>query len=113
MLEHDCGAIPVLDSEDDQTLVGVITDRDIVCRTLAQDKDPMSLLAGDCMTTPVDTVLPDAEVRDCIRLMHKRRIHRVLVSGEDGGCCGIVTQSDLRAYRTRQRPAQAVQDTPL
>ena len=41
MVEHDCGEIPVVDTEESKKPVGVITDRDIACRTVAQSKNPL------------------------------------------------------------------------
>ena len=49
MLEADCGELPVMDSPNSRTPIGVITDRDIVCRAVAQGKDIRVMTAGDCM----------------------------------------------------------------
>ena len=58
MVEHDCGEIPVVQNETKKIPVGVVTDRDIVCRTVAKDRNPLDLTAADCMTRPVVTVTP-------------------------------------------------------
>ena len=50
MVECDCGEIPVIDSA--KKLIGVITDRDIVCRVVAKGKNPSAMTAGDAMTQP-------------------------------------------------------------
>src|SRR5687767_9863641 len=59
MLLHDCGAIPVLDDLDHNRPMGIITDRDIVCRALAEGRNPMEMTAGEIMTSPTFNVHPD------------------------------------------------------
>lgn len=59
MVEHDCGEIPVVANKDTKKPVGVVTDRDIVCRTVAKGTNPLDLTAADCMSQPCVTVTPD------------------------------------------------------
>ena len=54
MVDNDCGEIPVIDSNETKKPLGVVTDRDIVCRTVAQGRNPLDLTASDCMSTPRD-----------------------------------------------------------
>lgn len=102
MAECDCGEIPVVDNEQDRRPIGVITDRDIVCRTVARGKNPLELFARDCMTTPAVTITQDATVEDCCRLMEQRQIRRVPVVDQNGRCCGIVAQADLARHLPTQ-----------
>ena len=69
MAENDCGEIPVVDDATQKHPIGVVTDRDIVLRSLAVGRDPNALTAGDCMTTPAVTTRPDCSVEDCRELM--------------------------------------------
>src|SRR5436309_1918866 len=80
MVENDCGAIPIVDDMDGRHPVGVITDRDIVCRLVAQGRDPTRATAGECMTTEVITVTPDTDVDECTRQMQEHQLRRVLVT---------------------------------
>ena len=93
MVEHDCGEIPVINSADRP--VGVITDRDIVCRVVADGKNPMGYTVETCMTQPVVTVSADDSIDKVLATMEKHRIRRVLVVDEDGCCCGIISQADI------------------
>ncbi len=95
MVDNDCGEIPVIDSKETKRPVGVVTDRDIVCRTVALGKNPLDLTAGDSMTTPCVTVTEDMSVDDCSRVMEENKIRRVPVVDQDGACCGIVAVADL------------------
>lgn len=93
MVKDDCGCIPVLDEK--RKPIGVITDRDIICRAVAQRKNPLELSARDCMTTACVTVSPDADVEDCCELMETNQIRRVVVVDAGGACCGMVSQADF------------------
>ena len=95
MVENDCGEIPIVDDENSRRLVGVITDRDIVCRTIADGKNPLDFTAGDCMTTEVVAVTPTTALEECCRLMEDKQIRRVPVVDETGGCVGIVALADI------------------
>jgi len=98
MVDRNCGAIPVVESRAHLAPVGIVTDRDIVCRALAQDRDPRQLTAGDCMTPSVVTVDKETEVEDCERLMSQHQIRRILVTDAAGNCCGIVAQADVAIH---------------
>ena len=95
MVDHDCGEIPVLESTDTKRPIGVITDRDIVCRTIAKGLNPLDLTAADCMTTPCVTVTPEMSIGQCAWLMEDKKIRRVPVVDADGACCGIVALADI------------------
>jgi len=94
MIEFDCGEIPVVDGPA-KLPVGVITDRDIACRTVGHGKNPLEFSAKDCMSSPVVSVTPDTLIEECSRLMEQHRIRRVPVVDAGGSCCGIVSQADL------------------
>jgi CBS domain-containing protein len=110
MVEHDCGAIPVLDSKDHHAPVGVITDRDIVCRALARDKDISRLTAGQCMSHKPVTVGAETDVDDCERMMREHQIRRILVTDKTGILCGIVAQADIARHCRDVETARLVQD---
>jgi CBS domain-containing protein len=93
MAGGDCGEIPVCD--EDGKPIGVVTDRDIVCRVLAKGHNPLVLSASQCMTEPVVTASLDLSLEDCARLMEQYRVRRLPVVDAGGICCGIVTQADL------------------
>jgi len=94
MVAHDCGEIPVLDPET-KAPIGVVTDRDIVCRTIAERKNPLDLHASDCMSAPVITVTPDMPLDRCCALFEEHMIRRAPVVDDRGRCCGVVSQADV------------------
>ena len=95
MVDNDCGEIPVVDSQERKIPLGVVTDRDIVCRTVAENRNPLELTAADSMSTPIVTVNPDTLVKECCRIMEEKQIRRVPVVDADGALCGIVALADL------------------
>jgi CBS domain-containing protein len=93
MVEADCGEIPVVDASN--RLIGVITDRDIVCRVVAKGKNPSAVTAAECMTEPVVVVKEDTALADVLSVMEENQIRRVPVVDESGRCCGIISQADI------------------
>lgn len=93
MVEADCGEIPVTDASN--RLVGVITDRDIVCRAVAKGKNPSSVTAAEIMTEPVVCVNEDSSLDAIMAVMEENQIRRVPVVDASGCCCGIISQADI------------------
>ncbi len=92
MAENDCGEIPVLDSS--RRPMGVLTDRDIAIRAVAQGKGPDTPVIQVMSMAPV-TASPNMTVEECCRRMTEHQVRRIPVVDEQGGCCGIVAQADL------------------
>ena len=93
MLNHNCGEITIVDSENRP--IGVVTDRDICIRSLALGKNPLSMRAIEIMSTPVVSVTPDASLDKSVALMELKLIRRLPVVDENGKCCGIISYSDI------------------
>ena len=95
MIEHDCGEIPVVNNHEEKKLVGVLTDRDICCRAVAQGLNPAAMNAKDCMTSPAYTVNMELPVESCMEIMEKKQIRRIPVTDDNGCCCGMVSLADI------------------
>ena len=108
MVEGDCGALPVVDS--DNKPVGVITDRDITCRIVAQGKDPYAMHVQDAMTRSTATVFKDTTVEDCMELMEENQVRRMVVLDDDGTVCGMVSQADLARHLKPEEAAELVRE---
>jgi CBS domain-containing protein len=108
MIHNDCGQIPVIDSADQ--VIGVITDRDIVCRMVAEGKNPMAYTAETCMSEPVITVSADTNLPDVLAVMEKHQIRRVPVVDDRGCCAGIVSQADLAWAESHEQVAELVRE---
>lgn len=99
MRDANVGALPVI--TDDGTLRGVITDRDLVVRALADGADPRSLTVGQCATRALTCARPDWDVDRAMRVMSECQIGRLPVVDDADRLVGIVTLSSL-AYRARE-----------
>jgi CBS domain-containing protein len=110
MVDHDCGEIPVVDSKETKVPIGVITDRDIVCRTVAQGLNPLDLTVADYMSKPCVTVTPDMSVEECSGVMEQNKIRRVPVVDENGSCCGIVALADIALHAKSKVAAEVVKE---
>lgn len=95
MVDNDCGQIPVVDDYESRIPLGVVTDRDIVARTVARAVNPLGLSAVDCMTTPCITVRESDSLQHCCNVMEEHQIRRVLVVDSKGRLCGILAQADI------------------
>ena len=113
MVEHDCGAIPVVNNMQEKKPLGVITDRDITCRAVAMNRNPLELTAGDCMTSPVTTVQADTTLEDCCDLMEKCQVRRVIVIDENDRACGIVAQADIALHAPQRKTAHVVREVSV
>ena len=110
MVEHDCGEIPIVRSSSDKSLLGVVTDRDIVCRLVAQGRNPVDEAAESCMSSPVVSVREIDASRGVRELMEDNQIRRVPVVNGGGMCCGIVSQADIAKNASRKITADLVKD---
>jgi CBS domain-containing protein len=110
------GALPVCDS--DERLVGLITDRDIVVRAVAQGEQPAAVRVGDCMTLEPATVTPVTTLEEAAQIMGRHAVRRLPVL-LDGKVVGMLSEHDLavRVPRSRvdalaERVAAAPADRP-
>jgi CBS domain-containing protein len=108
MVQNDCGEIPVLDVMDRP--IGVVTDRDIVCRVVAEGKNPMAYPAEICMSASVVTVQADAPIEEVVRMMESRQVRRVPVVDESGCCIGIISQADVASIGRTPQVAELVRE---
>lgn len=110
MVEHDCGALPVVESERNHKPVGVITDRDIVCRAVAEGKNPLEMTVADCMTDSCITVSPDSTLEECCQILEQHQIRRVPVVDQKGECCGVVSQADIARQAPEHETAEVLRE---
>lgn len=95
MKKHDVGAIVV---EEDGEVRGIVTDRDIVVRAVAEQKPPDSTRVADVVSGDVHTVSPDEPLERAIEQMRRRSVRRLPVV-EGGKAVGILSLGDLAIER--------------
>src|SRR5678815_1954296 len=133
MKQEDTGVIPVVEYDTQQgngrtevnpnerkyegrnytrgKLVGLITDRDIVVRAVADNKDCASVRAEDIMSVDIHTANPNDRVVDAIRKMGDKQVRRIPITNDNGYLVGMVSMADV-AIETRQdrELADAIED---
>jgi CBS domain-containing protein len=93
MREHDCGCIPVVEMGG-MRLVGVVTDRDIVCRCIAEGRGSDTRV-NEIMTTQPRCCHPEDDVAAVEQIMMQAQVRRVPVVDAQGNCVGMIAQADL------------------
>ena len=92
MKQNDCGSLPVQDASG--RLLGMVTDRDIVVRAVAEGRNS-DCTVKDVMTKDPATVGPDDDLAKVEKLMADRQVRRVPVVDGSGKAVGMVAQADL------------------
>ena len=95
MVRFHCGAIPVVDEARSRHLVGIVTDRDLACRAVAEGMSPGIMEVRDCMTVDPVSVLPETSLETCCRYMEAHQVRRLPVVDSHNRCLGIIAQADI------------------
>lgn len=107
MKNEDTGAIPIVDEDE---LLGIVTDRDIVIRCVAEGRDPSEVSAEDILTDDLDVVDPDTDVAEALDMMGRRQIRRLPVVA-DGALVGMISIGDLAVKQgDEQDTGEALKD---
>lgn len=99
MRDHNIGLLPVVDEE--RKLVGVVTDRDLVIRGIAERR-PNSLEIGKVMSSVLVKASPETTVEEAIQLMQDAQVRRLPIVNEDDQLVGIVSLGDIALKNPKQ-----------
>lgn len=92
MESEDVGSLPVLEGEQ---LAGIVTDRDIVIRAVAKEKDPRGMPVREVSTRDVVTVRPDEDLSEALKLMASHQVRRLPVVDDENKLVGVLAQADV------------------
>jgi CBS domain-containing protein len=95
MKTEDIGPILIVDNEQSKTLVGIMTDRDIVVKVIADGQDPQTTPVGEAMSKKLVTCRPDDDVAVAMKAMAQFQLRRIPVVGENMTLLGIISQADV------------------
>jgi CBS domain-containing protein len=98
MLENDCGSLPVCERDGYDRIIGMVTDRDLAVRILAQGKPPQSPIR-EAMSSRVVSCRPDDDLDRVEQLMAEHQVRRLPVVDTQGRCVGMIAQADLARHR--------------
>ena len=110
MRGEDAGIAPILDGE---RLVGVLTDRDIAIRVVAEGKDPAATKVEDVASHELVTLDPEQDLDDALRLMAQHQVRRLPVVEQDGKLVGIVAQADVAKHADAERTGKVVEEISM
>jgi CBS domain-containing protein len=103
MRDGDIGFLPVVEDRNSRRLVGVITDRDITIRHVADAHDDACVIKQHMTADRLVTVAPDADTEEVHRLMIERQVRRIPVIDADGHVLGVIAQADVATKEQRDR----------
>jgi CBS domain-containing protein len=107
MRGEDTGIAPIVDGE---RLVGVVTDRDIAIRVVAEGRDPQTTKVEEIASQNLITIDPQQQLDEALRLMAKHQVRRLPVVEEDGKLVGIVAQADVARHAGAERTGEVVEE---
>lgn len=115
MKEQDVGVLPVVERDGSNRLIGIVTDRDIAIRHVAEGHDSSSCPVREAMTSNVRTAREDDDVDAVMDLMGREQVRRIPVVDDRGSLVGIVAQADIvrearddkKAERTIEKISEA------
>jgi CBS domain-containing protein len=105
MREQHVGSLPVTDNE---KLVGMITDRDITTRVVAEAADPKMISVGDVYSRDLISVEPEQDLDEALQLMARHQVRRLPVI-ENGSLVGIVAQADIALRENEKKTGELVE----
>ena len=106
MRDEDVGIAPIVEGD---RLVGVLTDRDIAVRVVAEGKSPETTRVREVASTAPVTVDPEQDLDEALRLMATHQVRRLPVVEEDGRLVGVVAQADVATEADERRTGEVVE----
>jgi CBS domain-containing protein len=94
MIQEKKGPLPIVDGD---RVVGMVTDRDVIARVVAEGRDPNACSVDDIATRQLVTARPDQDLDEARQLMAEYELDRVLVTEEGDRLVGIISEADIRA----------------
>jgi len=98
MKSENVGSIPVVESEQTQELIGIVTDRDLVLKIVAEGLDAKSTKIEAAMTRKVVTCLADDDLQKIVDTMSKHQLRRIPVINKNNEILGMISQADVAIH---------------
>ena len=107
MRDEDVGLAPIVEGD---KLIGMLTDRDIAIRVVAEGQDPDQVTVREVASKQVVTIDPQQDLDEALRIMAKHQVRRLPVVEEDGRLVGVVAQADVAREGDDKETGQLVQE---
>ena len=106
MRDEDVGLAPIVEGD---RLVGVLTDRDIAVRVVAEGRDPEQVKVTEVASRDLVTLDPQQDLDEALRLMARHQVRRLPVVEEDGRLVGVVAQADVAQQADERKTGEVVE----
>lgn len=104
MNQNNLSCLPVVESMAHKNPIGVITEKSICRRSIAEGLNPLRLTAGRVMNSNFKTVSPETSLEDCYRIIKSCKVRYLVVTDENNVCHGLITEDDVLGKLTPQTP---------
>ena len=108
LCDRNIGSVPVVEDQQSQKLIGMITDRDLCCSVVAEGLDPKKTSIEKFVSFDLVTCRDGDNLEKCERAMQEHQIRRIPVVDGDGRCIGIVSQADLALKEKPEKVSKTV-----
>ena len=95
MKKENVGSIPVIEGEQTQKLVGIVTDRDLAMKVVAVERDAKTTIVADVMTHKIITCRLEDDIQKAVAAMAEHQLRRMPVVDGEGKIVGIISQADV------------------
>lgn len=106
MRDQNVGMLPVVDVNGSKRLVGVVTDRDIAIRHVAEGHGSSDCPVSEAMTEHVTTCMPETDLDDVMEIMGREQVRRIPIVDERGDLVGVVAQADVVLHAEDEKKAE-------
>ena len=110
MKKEDIGPILIVDNDQEKTLVGIVTDRDLVLKVIAEGLDPKTTKVQDVMSKKLVTCYTNDDVEQAMNAMAQFQLRRIPVVGENMQLVGIISQADVARMNAPEKTGEVVKE---
>lgn len=110
MKSEDIGSMPVISSDSERQVVGIVTDRDLALRLIAEGRAPEATAISDIMTSNPVICHAGDDIRDAMESMSGQQVRRIPVIDEEGRLCGIIAQADIARHLDERQAGEVLED---
>ena len=111
MKENDIGPVPIVENQKSKRLVGIVTDRDLALKVVAEGRDPQTTLVRQVMTTSVITCRDNDDIEAALDAMSTQQLRRIPVVDDGNMLLGIIAQADIATRMNEpEKTAEVVKD---
>ena len=108
MKDENVGVIPIIEDEETKSLLGIVTDRDLALRVVAENREIISTRIKDVMTTGAVSCQPDDDLQKALEAMEENQVRRIPVVDTNQKIVGIIAQADVATRLGEPKSTAAV-----